>query len=306
MNYPFIFPAPLIGIYGGGEALIETLAPIVERKGARILYEMTAIRFLLDEDLGAAGVHAVHSEEGSIRVGARKTVLACGGFEGNPAMLAQYIGPTARHTRPVATGGWYNKGEGIRLAHGERFMDEAPADPLGFLEDHCRRINRQPDGIGYFIYDASIDDVPAWRRMIRSDQQPIQANSIAELAIKVGLSVHALEATVRTFNAACSRSRDFAYRRDDCAAAAAFERGESFDWTGVMDGLATEGLDPLKTNWARPLMKGPFACFPIISSMTFTCGGLKTTKDGEVVRTSGALIPGFYAAGETMGIIYGN
>ncbi len=347
MEYPFIFPAPLIGIYGGGEALVETLAPIIERKGARILYEMTAIRFLLDEDLGVAGVHAVHSEEGSIRVGAKKTVLACGGFEGNPAMLAQYIGPTARYTRPVATGGWYNKGEGIRLAldigaapagdfaechrqpidprssasealvsaypfgivvnsHGERFMDEAPADPLGFLEDHCRRINRQPDGIGYFIYDASIDDVPAWRRMIRSDQQPIQANSIAELATKLGLPAHALEATVRTFNAACSQSRDFAYRRDDSAAVAAFEQGEPFDWTGVMDGLATEGLDPPKTNWARPLMKGPFACFPIISSMTFTCGGLKTTKDGEVVRTSGALIPGLYAAGETMGIIYGN
>ena len=40
--------------------------------------------------------------------------------------------------------------------------------------------------------------------------------------------------------------------------------------------------------------------------MTFTCGGLKTTKDGEVVRTSGAVIPGLYAAGETMGITYGN
>ena len=38
MEYPFIFPAPLIGIYGG-EALIETLAPIIGRMGANILYE---------------------------------------------------------------------------------------------------------------------------------------------------------------------------------------------------------------------------------------------------------------------------
>ena len=347
MEYPFIFPAPLIGIYGGGEALIETLVAIIERNGANILYEMTAIQFLLDEDLGVAGVHAVHSEEGSIRVRAKKTILACVGFEGNPAMLAQYIGTTARYARPVATGGWYNKGEGIRLAldigaapagdfaechrqpidprssvsealvgaypfgivvnaRGERFMNEAPADPLGFLEDHCRQINRQPNGIGYFIYDASIDDVPAWRRMIRSDQPPIQANSIAELATQVGLPADALEATVRTYNGACSQARGFAYRRDDAAAVEAYNRGQPFDWQGVMDGLNTEGLVPPKTNWARPLMKGPFGCFPIISSVTFTCGGLKTTKDGEVVRTSGALIPGLYAAGETMGIIYGN
>ena len=304
MEYPFIFPAPLIGISGGGEALIETLAPIIERKGANVLYEMTAIQFLLDQDFGVVGVHAVHSEEGSIRVRAKKTILACGGFEGNPAMLAQYIGPTARYARPVATGGWYNKGEGICLAldigaapagdfaechrqpidprssvsealvgaypfgiavnaRGERFMDEAPADPLGFLEDHCRQINRQPDGIGYFIYDASIDDVPAWRRMIRSDQQPFQANSIAELASKVGLPTDALAATVRAFNAACSPTKGFAYRRDDAAAVQAFERGESFDWTVVMDGLSTAGLAPPKTNWARPLTRGPFACFPL-------------------------------------------
>lgn len=347
LEYPFIFPAPLIGISGGGEALIGTLAPIIEREGANILYDMTAIQFLLDEDLGVAGVHAVHREEGSMRVRAKKTILACGGFEGNPAMLAQYIGTTARYTGPVATGGWYNKGEAIRLAlaigaapagdfaachrqpidprssvsealvgaypfgivvnaRGERFMDDAPADPLGFLENHCRQINRQPDGIGYFIYDALIDDVPAWRRMIRSDRQPFQANSLVELVSKVGLPADALAATVRTFNAACSQARGFAYRRDDAAAVEAFEQGALFDWTTVVDGLTTEGLVSPTTNWARPLMRGPFACFPIISSMTFTCGGLKTTKDGEVVRTSGALIPGLYAAGETMGIIYDN
>ena len=56
---------------------------------------------------------------------------------------------------------------------------------------------------------------------------------------------------------------------------------------------------------SRPLTKGPYGCYPIISSNTFTCGGLKTTKNGEVIRTSGAVIPGLYAAGETMGIIYG-
>lgn len=81
--------------------------------------------------------------------------------------------------------------------------------------------------------------------------------------------------------------------------------GGPFDWSAVFDKLATTGIEPSKSNWARPLDRAPFRAYPIISTVTFTCGGLKTTRDGEVVRTSGALIPGLYAAGETMGVMYG-
>ena len=136
VEYPFIFPAPLYGIYGGGLALIETLCPLVEQRGATILYEMTAVQFLLDEDLGVAGVKAVHSNEGAISITAKKTILACGGFEGNPAMTAQYMGPNARFTRPTAPGGWYNKGEGIRLA-----LDIGAAPAGDFAECHRQPID---------------------------------------------------------------------------------------------------------------------------------------------------------------------
>lgn len=345
-EYPFIFPAPLYQIYGGGQALVETLAPIVEQKGARILYDMTAIEFIHDDDLGVAGMRAAHARRGGAEIRANSTILACGGFEGNPAMKAQYLGPNARFTRPVASGGWFNKGEGIRLAldlgaapsgdfaechrqpvdprssvsealvgaypfgivvngEGRRFMDEAPADPILYLEEHCRQINAQPNGIGYFIGDARLDDIPAWRRMMRTDQPAIEADTIEELAQKIGVPFHALARTIAEFNAACPDSDGFAYARDDEAAMKAFVNGDPFDWGAVFDGLATLDIEPPKSNWARPVSKGPFRCYPIISTMTFTCGGLKTTRHGEVVRTSGATIPGLYAAGETMGIMYG-
>lgn len=345
-EYPFIFPAPLYQIYGGGEALVETLAPLVEAKGARILYHMTAIELVCDEDMGIAGVKAVHSESGSAEIRAKATILACGGFEGNPAMKIQYLGPNARYTRPVAAGGWYNKGEGIRLAldlgaapagdfaechrqpvdprssvsealvgaypfgivvnaEGRRFMDEAPVDPILYLEEHCRRINAQPGGVGYFISDARIDEIPAWRRMIRSDQPPVEAGSIEELAQKLGLPAESLAETVTGFNAGCPDESGFSYERDDEAAVSAFARGEPFDWAAVFDKLATRGVEPAKTNWARPIDRPPFRAYPIISTVTFTCGGLKTTRNAEVVRTSGARIPGLYAAGETMGVMYG-
>ncbi len=346
-EYPFIFPAPLYQIYGGGEALVETLAPIVEAKGGKIIYDMTAIDFIRDEDLGVAGVCAAHSISGIAEIRACSTILACGGFEGNSAMKAQYLGPNARYTRPVASGGWHNKGEGIRLAldlgaapagdfaechrqpidprssasealvgaypfgivvnsAGKRFMDEAPADPLLYLEQHCRDINAQPNGIGYFIGDARLNEIPAWRRMIRSDQPAIVANTIAEMAGKIGIPADALAATIEAFNSACVNDDGISYARDDDAAASAFVNGEPFDWSAVFDKHATRGIDPPKSNWARPISQAPFLCYPIISTNTFTCGGLKTTKNAEVVRTSGATISGLYAAGETMGIIYGN
>jgi tricarballylate dehydrogenase len=344
-QYPFIMAGLLTAIRGGGLAVLETLRPLVEQKGGRILYEMTATQFLLDDALGVVGVKALSAQSGGANIRARHTILACGGFEGNPAMLTQYMGEQARYMRPVAEGGWNNKGEGIRLAldigaapagdyaeahrqpidprssvsealvnaypfgivvnaNGRRFMDEAPPNPMLLLEEHCRTINRQPGGIGYFIYDAAIDDIPAWMRMVRTDIAPVHADTIGDLADRIGVPRTALEAEVATYNAACG-SGTFGYARDDAAADAAYQEGAMANPLGVFDGLVTQNLDPPKSNWARPIKTGPFGCFPIISSITFTFGGLKVNRHAQVIRTSGAVIPGLYAAGETVGMMYG-
>jgi tricarballylate dehydrogenase len=73
-----------------------------------------------------------------------------------------------------------------------------------------------------------------------------------------------------------------------------------------LDGLSTVGLTPPKSNWARPLDKGPYKAYPIISSIVFTFGGLKVNTRSQVVNREGDPIPGLYAAGETMGLYYGS
>ena len=70
------------------------------------------------------GLEAVGPNNRAVRFDARAVVLACGGFEGNAEMLVRYLGPRARYMRPVARGGYYNKGEGIRMALG---IGAAPA-----------------------------------------------------------------------------------------------------------------------------------------------------------------------------------
>jgi tricarballylate dehydrogenase len=242
-------------------------------------------------------------------------------------MLTHYVGPRARYLRPVARGGYYNKGEGIRMAlaigaaacgdygsfHaepldprsgapepvvlvfnygilvnklGQRFIDEAPATVDATYEAITRIIFEQPEGIAYVVLDSQIDDVPNWKRSVRSDQPPITANSIPELAARLGIDAAALTATVAGYNAACPATGTFKPLQ--------------------LDGLATAStLTPKKSNWARPVENPPFLAWPIICGNCFTFGGLKVDSSSRVLDTDGVVIPGLYAAGETIGLYYG-
>jgi tricarballylate dehydrogenase len=71
-----------------------------------------------------------------------------------------------------------------------------------------------------------------------------------------------------------------------------------------MDGLTTRGITPRKSNWARPISKPPYIAYPVISSVVLTFGGLRVTPQAQVVNQQGDVIPGLYAAGETMGLYY--
>ena len=101
---------------GGGLALVEALAGWCEKNGAQIFYQTTARSLIQDDDGAVIGVNCVGEGHKSLELRASSVVLASGGFEGNPEMLTHYLGPRARYIRPVARGGYYNKGEGIRMA----------------------------------------------------------------------------------------------------------------------------------------------------------------------------------------------
>ncbi|MFO1060815.1 MAG: FAD-dependent oxidoreductase [Dongiaceae bacterium] len=310
---------------GGGLALVETLAAFAESRGATIFYETTAQSLLQGEDGAIRGVVASDAGGRHRRFLAPAVVLGCGGFEGNAEMLARYYGTLSRYIRPVARGGYYNKGDGIRMAlalnaapcgdyseyhaepidprsgqsepivfvfpygilvnrEGRRFVDEASYTVDAIYEAISRLINRQTGGISWVICDARLDEVPNWQRTVRSDQPPVTAATIGELAQKLGIAAGPLQATVEAYNAATRPGR-----YDPLA----------------LDGLATVGLDPPKSNWARPIAAPPFRAWPIISANCFTFGGLRCNRDAQVLNTSGQPIAGLYAAGETMGIYYG-
>lgn len=80
-------------------------------------------------------------------------------------------------------------------------------------------------------------------------QPPEKADTIEELAEKLGLDPKELKSTIDGFNAAVN-DKDFDLMK--------------------LDGKATTGLKPNKTNWAAPIVKAPFYGYPMTSHLTFT------------------------------------
>ena len=312
---------------GGGLALVEALGSAADAAGVDVRYRTTARRLVVNQYGYVAGVSAVGAANQPLEFEAPSVVLASGGFEGNFEMLTRYIGPSAAFLRPVARGGYYNRGEGIRMAldigaapcgdygqfhaepldprsgqpepivlifnygvlvnrNGHRFVDEAPATVDATYEAITRIVHQQPGGQAYIIFDAQIVDVPNWKRAVRTDVPPVKAQSLAELAEKIELPPDELEKTVAAYNAACPTSGGFKPLETD--------------------GLATAaGLRPAKSNWSRPISAPPFMAYPLMCGNCFTFGGLKVDPRARVLNTDGEVIPGLYAAGETMGLYYG-
>ena len=327
-NYFISESTTRIAPIGGGWALVEALAKYAESvpDDISIHYQTTAKSIVIDDQGRIEGLNAVTANNRPIRFNARGVILASGGFEGNPEMLSHYLGPDAQWIRPIARGGYYNRGEGLRMAldvgaapggdfgsfhaqpvdprsgaiepvvlsyaygvlvnrNGERFTDEAPASVDATYEAVTRIILKQPEGIAYAIHDARMDEIDNWQKAVRSDQAPIEATTLAELAEKLGIDEERLQASIAAYNASCP------------------EDISGFD-AKRPDSLATSGLEPRKSHWSRPVDKPPFKAWPIMSAVCFTFGGLKTSPSAEVLNMDGEVIPGLYAAGETMGIYY--
>ncbi len=316
--------APRLMPVGGGLALIEALRAHALKGGVRILYETTATRLSRDDTDASLRIKATGNAGQYLTLKARSVMLASGGYEGNPEMLTQYMGGSAKFIRPVARGGYYNKGDGIRMAlgagaapagdfssfhaepldprstlaealvmnfpygvlvniHGMRFVDEAPG-PVDVNYDHITRaIKDQPEGIAYVIFDSRIDDVPNWKKSIRTDHPAMQAGSVAGIAAACGISAEGLERTITAYNSACGKGPFSPL---------------------APDGLSTSGLEPKKSNWSRPIDAPPFYAYPIIAGNCFTYGGVKTNKRAQVIDNDGRPIPGLYAAGEAAGLYY--
>lgn len=319
-NQHFVFPE------GGGNAIITALFDHIRKYDNCDIYWETEASKLITDDRGAViGVKARGKDGYLTNIHSKNVVLACGGFEGNPEMLAKYIGNRTVDLPLIAPGLKYNRGAGLNMAlevgagtagsfdgmhcelvdvratkpdaviwghnygivvnkNCERFYDEGKRHLFATFEMIALETWRDQDQEAYFITDSTIMNRfrPGWV-YDTSDQEPLEARTIPELAVKLGIDPDKLQKTVSSFNTACN-DKEFNLM--------------------ALDGKATTGLSPNKTNWANPIVAPPYYGYKMTSHLTFTYGGVKTDLNGRVVSQNGVPIPGLWAAGEMTGLFY--
>lgn len=316
----FVFPE------GGGNAIITALFKHMEQfNNIDILWETEGVKLLTDSRGAVSGLKVRKSDGYLYDLHAPNVMLACGGFEGNPEMLAKYVGNRTVDLPLIAPGLKYNRGAGLNMAleigagtagsfdgmHCElvdtrankpdavmwghnygivtnkdckRFYDEGKRHLFATFEMIALEAWKNQNSEAYFVTDSVIMDrfSPGWV-FNTSDVPPIAANTIPELAEKLGLNPWKLKATIDEFNASIN-DKEFNLMK--------------------LDGKATTGLSPNKTNWANPIIKAPFYGVPMTTHLTFTYGGLKVDLDSRVLSTNDVPIPGLFAAGELTGLYY--
>ncbi len=188
----------------------------------------------------------------------------------------------ARSSKPDAV--IYGFPYGI-VVNGEarRFFDEGKDSFDATFEEIAYEIWRNQRQKAFFIGDQTTLAIEHIDAINLTDQPPITAETLDQLAALLGLDPAALLATVAEYNAAIGPG--------------------VFD-PHVRDGRAAPGLQPPKSNWAFPIVAPPYIAYPLTCAITFTFGGIRTDSHARVVTPLGTVIPGLYAAGEVTGLYY--
>ena len=297
---------------GGGRALLNSLCRHAEGLGVELVYETPVGALVMDDGF----CEGVHLENGQM-IRAKKVITTAGGFEANLEWLAEGWGDPAKNF--LVRGTPYNTGTILKslLDHG--------AKPVGEL-DQCHavaidarapkydggiasRIDGVPFGIvlnrdGRRFYDEGEDFWPKryaiWGRLVagQPDQiayaildsvgvkrfmpsvfTPIQDDTVEGLAGQLGLDPAAARLAVDEFNAACPEG--------------------PIDQS-ILDGKATTGLTPEKTNWAAPVAVPPYFGFPLRPGITFTYMGVEVNDRAQILMDDGTPSANLFAAGEIM------
>jgi tricarballylate dehydrogenase len=300
---------------GGGKALVNAYYATAEDLGVRVVYE-AQVRHVALEGRRFTHVEVEVAGGDRQRVAGHTVVLASGGFQADIDWLARAWGPAARNF--LIRGTPYNRGVVLKdmidqgaesvgdptQCHavaidgrapkfdggivtrldcvpysvvvnnrGERFYDEGEDVWPKRYAIWGRLVAAQPDQVAYAVIDAEAIDL-----FMPSVYPPETADTIEGLAQRLGLPGGALARTVEAYNAAC-RPGPFTPQ--------------------ALDGLATEGLAPAKTNWARPIATPPFYGYALRPGVTFTYLGLKVDADARVSGPDG-LYDNVFSAGEMM------
>ena len=300
---------------GGGKGLVNAYYRTAEKLGVDVRYE-AAVSHLEIEDDKVVAVDFTHDGK-TLRIEPEAVIVASGGFQADTDWLARAWGPAAKNflirgtpynlgvvladlldqgveqvgdptqCHAVAIDGRAPKFDGgivTRLdcvpysivvnKDAQRFYDEGEDVWPKRYAIWGRLVAAQPDQVGYVVIDAK-----SLNLFMPSVFPPIKADTLEQLAEKMGLPAAELRKTVDGYNASCGDTSGF--------------------HPTELDGVATNGLTPPKTNWARPITQAPFYGYSLRTGVTFTYLGLKVDASAQY-SIGNRPVANLWAAGETM------
>jgi fumarate reductase flavoprotein subunit len=255
---------------------------------------------LLVEDGKVVGA-LIEGPEGQYEIKAKSVVLATGGLNNNPEMIAEYNAKYANANTEMTTAGatgdgiimalavnanlidmeyfqmrplsingdWYNESivntedvSGILVNfQGQRFVNETLA-PKALASE----ILKTPEHSAYAVFDQRVAETPAGKKFVEKGKA-FTANTIAELAALMSIDAAVLEKTINDYN---------------------------------------EGVDPFERTVLGQVIQAPYYAVITKPSNHYTMGGIQVDANAQVIDKQGNPIEGLYAAGEVIGGLYGD
>jgi tricarballylate dehydrogenase len=307
---------------GSGNGVVRQLHPAL-LEHADVVCDTKAEEILVDDHRRVRGIRTFHVEHGYQDISAPSVVIATGGFQANQEMRTRYLGTEAANWRVRGTrfntGDGIRMAVDIGAAtignfadihcavidarsrslecgetnvntypytiivnsDGKRFVDEGEDFRDRTYAKFGKSILAQPGSVAWCVYDSKLaDEVTCYVKEWKADK----ADTLEELAEKLGIDVAGVLATVEEFNAAVDRDTPFT------------NQGK--------DGRTAKGIAPPKSNWAVEIDTPPYYAYTVTGGVTFTLAGIRTDLDSRVLSTEEQVMPGLFAAGEIQGDIF--
>ena len=305
----------------GADVLLNTLERHFLERGGRILRDTRAFKLAFQDDR-VCGITGVGSGA-SFRIQAGAVVLADGGFQGNAAMLAQYVTPHPHKLKlrgPAA-----GRGDGLRMAR------ELGAALVGmpYFYGHVLSADALHNDklcpfpfVDFLAAAGMLVDAQAHRFVDESKAGVFMANAMARHGDGTATVIfdHAIwNQAGRVFF--CPPNPNLvegggtlhkAQSLEELASLAGLEAGPlvpSVRQTNeaLASGRLNSSLDERGALKYQPVPIGepPFYAAPACACITHTTGGLKVDSRARVLHEAGHAISGLYAAGSTAGGLEG-
>ncbi|MEG0944249.1 MAG: FAD-binding protein [Angelakisella sp.] len=298
-------------VEGKGAGMAEFYQKALDDRSAIKLELETSATELIVEDGTVVGAVATTKDGKEVRIGAKAVLIATGGYSANYELFSNLHTPNSVFQ---TTNFKNQNGDGLVMAtnigagtqnldqlqvylreynnptsqypymftifvgqDGKRFMDEkrtAQTYNQEIKDDVIDLYGRT--GVDYFW---SIADEASLTQMGIADAAKdhkgiLVADTLEELAEKMGADKDAFVSTISTWNQACAKQTDAEFGR----------------------------TSPM---WF-PIAKGPFYALQTTFFSSVTHGGLIKNADAQVLRFDGNVIPGLYAAGEVTTVTNSN